>query len=371
MTTTTELDAEAPAGEAEAIAVTAPDDDEDLLGGEDDLDEDDLEDGDAAAVAERWRTDAAAIRAERDRLVADAEQEIARIAAEAEAGAARLEADAAEADQQATHWQAIADQDAAIAALEQEIAGRSDRLAALRAEETALTAEADQLGARLAEFAAAREEAAQRLRGAPQIADVGESIEATIEANDTLAAIGHAEAPARARMDAVRSRLAEVRGTPTQRDPYGNWRGPASGIGEAEEEIARLTGRLEVLRRERAGLPPRGEAAQIAMRLIAEAPLPEGLAEDKAGTVKLLALGKVTTDLERLAQTSPEEYAQLRDHYLRAPEPEPERAPTVREALGLSPQQQPVPVQLPDGGWGVGFRVSGMPLPDGAVTRGR
>lgn len=347
----------ADAGEAEVIALPVPDDEDDL----EDEDPDDGEDGDAAAVAARWRADAAEIRAERDRLVADAEQEIARIAAEAEAGAAKLEADAAEADRQAAHWQALADQDAAIAAAEQEIARQSGRLAALRAEETALTAEADQLGARLAEFAAAREEAAQRLRSAPQIADVGESIAATIEANDTLAAIGHAEAPAAARLQQVRARLAEIRGHAGQRDPWI----PAAGLPAIEEDLARLGERLEVLRRERAGLPPRGEAAQIAMRLIAEAPLPEGLAEDKAGTVKLLALGKVTTDLERLAQTSPDEYARLRDLCLRAPKSEPERAPTVREALGLSPQQQPVPVQLPDGGWTVGFRVDGMPMPGG------
>ena len=347
--------------------------DDDLEGDGDDLGDEDEDDGpdDPAEQAALWREAAEEARAERARILAEAEERKRAVDQEAWSESQRLDREAGEADATAAGWQAVADRAAEIARLEAQAASLQERRDSLLAEQAALTAEEDQLGARLAEFAAAREEARQRLAGAPGIKDTGESIAAAKDAMANLQAVEQAQAPSAARLQQVRARLAEIRGNEVQRDPWGSWRGPATGLPALDEDLARLGERLKALRREHAGLPPEGQAAQIAMRLLAEAPLPEGTPEGKGEMARILALGKVTQDMERLAQEKPDEYAVLRRRYLEPRPAKPERQPTMAEVLGLGPQQQPVPVQLPDGGWGVGFRVPDLPLPGGAVTGGR
>lgn len=352
-----------------AIALPAPDNDTDLEDAEDDVGEEDQDDGtgededgddgpdDPAEQARLWREAAAEARTERARVLAEAEERKRAIDLEAWSESQRLDREAGEADATAAEWQVIADRAAEIARCESQVASLQERRESMLAEQAALTAEDDQLGARLAEFVAAREEARQRLAAAPGIADVGESLAAAKDAMADLSAVEQAEAPSAARLQQVRARLAEIRGNEVQRGPWGDWLGPATGLPAVEEDLARLGERLKVLRREHAGLPPEGQAAQIAMCLIAEAPLSEGTPEGKAGMARMLALGKVTQNLERLAQESPDEYAVLRRRYLQAPPAEPERPPTWREELGLAPEQVAVPVQLPDGSVTVGFRV--------------
>lgn len=315
----------------EAIALPAPDDDSDLEDAEDDgLDEVGAEDGgedddsgeDAAAVAGRWRADAAAARERAARVAAEAQEKIRQAEQEAWSERQRLEAEAAEAEEQAAHWQAIAERDTVIVACEREAESLSGRLSALQAEEATLTAEADQLEARLAEFGAAREEAAQQLRNAPSIPDVGGSIAAVKDANDTLAAIGTAEAPSLERLEQVRARLAAVQGPPDGRqeirDPGGSLvRGVTGEIPVAETGIARLRERVRVLRRQAAGLPPEGEAAMVAMRMIAEMDPPADLQPGAEATWRALALAPAARSLEEMAVGAPEEYARVRDHFLR------------------------------------------------------
>lgn len=352
----------------EAVAVAVADDDEDPGGDpdEDDLDGDgeDEDDGpdDPAEQARLWRETAAQARAERARVLAEAEERKRAIELEAWSESQRLDREAGDADAAAAEWQATADRAAEIAACESQVASLRERRESVLAEQAALTAEDDQLSARLAEFAAAREEARQRLAGAPGIADVGESLAAVKDAMTDLSAVEQAQAPSAARLQQVRARLAEIRGNGVQRDPWGNWRGPAAGLPAVEEELARLSGRLKVLRREAAGLPPEGEVAQLAILLIAQVPE----SPEVPPAARVLALPQTVEHLERLAVESPDEYAVLRRRFLEPRPAKPEPEPTVREVLGLGPQQQPVPVPLPGGGWGVGWRVDGVPaLPGG------
>jgi hypothetical protein len=357
--TTQELAADPAGTETVATALPAPDDYTDLEDAEDDAGEEDEDDGpdDPAEQARLWREAAAEARAERARVLADAEERKRAIDLEARSESQRLDREAGEADATAAEWQVTADQAAQIAGCESQAAALQERRKSMLAEEAALTAEDDQLGARLAEFAAAREEARQRLASAPGITDVGQSVAAMKDAMADLSAVEQAEAPSAARLQQVRARLAEIRGNEVQRDPWGKWLGPATGLAAVDEDLALLGERLKVLRRKHAGLPPEGEAAQLAMRLIAEAPVPE----EKAGMARILALGQVTRDMERLAQESPEEYARIRDHYLRgkptAPEPWSKGTDEAGREYVNVPAGTQLMMQKPDGSWSYGGRV--------------
>jgi len=409
VTTTTahELTAAGPAAdEAAAAALAAAGDDDDLRRGPgDDDDEGDEGDGpdDPAEQAALWREDAAGLRAERARVLAEAQVRIDAVAAEASAEADRLEAEALAADKAAGLWQADADLAARIVDAEAEIISLTAARGALAAEEARLQAEADQLSARLAEFAAARAEADQRMRRAPDINDVDGSIEAMKAALADLRAIELAEQPAVQRRAAAEFRLAEIRGPADGmreiRAPGGALvRGPAGEVPVTEDALSRAHLRLTDLRRERQHLPPLADRQELLVAymlavlgklaacdgpgldeeltaLVPREALDEvravaggqgGRAPTARDVAQLLVIGCVPRFaewLDRVAAEQPEVYQAMRRVFVEGSAPAPEAAPSMREVLS-----QPGMTLLGDGslryeppfeGWGRGASYPG------------
>jgi len=415
VTTTTahELTAAGPdADEAAATALAAAGDNDDLRRGPGaDDDEGDEGDGpdDPAEQAALWREDAVGLRAERARVLAEAQERIDAVAAEASAEADRLEAEALAADKAAGVWQADADLAARIVDAEAEIISLTAARGALAAEEARLQAEADQLSARLAEFAAARAEADQRMRRAPDINDVDGSIEAMKAALADLRAIELAEQPAVQRRAAAEFRLAEIRG------PAGGCavaapggvlvRGPAGEVPVTEDALSRAHLRLTDLRRERQHLPPLADRQELLVAymlavlgklaacdgpgldeeltvLVPREALDEvravaggqdGRAPTARDVAQLLVIGclpRFAEWLDRVAAEQPEVYQAMRRVFVEGSAPAPEAEPSMREVLS-----QPGMTLLGDGslryeppfeGWG---RGAGYPGPGPADLR--
>lgn len=398
---------EPPAGAAEAAqdvpgapaAITDPaEPDEAAKAVAGDLDQDDGEALDPAAEAESWREDAQQIRAERSRILAEAQSRIQTITAEANEQAARLEAEALEADTEAEQWAVIARRDAAIVAAEAEITTLTGARDQLTAEAAQLDSQAADLTARLAEFAAARAEAEQHRAMAARADDIAAAVAGVKDAQADLAAIAEAEQHPRGQLAAIQARLEAIRGEDGE-------------LATVTGQLGRAQVRLADLRREAEGLPPLAErqavmaalGSQLAVALAAQDPdklltsmmalIPDeksreelhrqfselGKLDSSGATLRASAssamavavLPLLAAWLDTIAAQSPGMYQAVKETFLHGRTPAADTARSLREEL-----DKPAFAAFSDGtlryepafsGWG---RGTGPAAPDSGFTKG-